>query len=164
MKILITGGKSASALKLLRAFRNMEIILADYGEVPDFSSDQYRFISLGLKNEDTLAHLLLSVCLDHQADLVLPLHDFEIEPIVKSEILFAEFNISVLLPDLKNYERYLHRFPEKKGDWAVYLKGQLLFATAGDELLPLEEEKDRLNGAFYLQKNNGELNLNLITV
>ena len=101
MKILITGGKSAVALKVLKAFEQHEVIVADYGEVPSFSSSKYQLISLGEKNEDIIAHVLLNYCLDHGVDALVPLHEFEIEPIAKSKILFNEFNVSVLLPDEK---------------------------------------------------------------
>ena len=106
MKILITGGKSALAFKLLKAFAQHQVVLADYGEVPTFSSGAYHFVSLGEKNEDAIAHNLLNTCLDEQIEAVLPIHKFEIEPIAKATVLFNEFNIEVLLPKMDQLAIY----------------------------------------------------------
>lgn len=96
MKILITGGKSAPALKLIRQFPNDTIILADYGEMPLFPSGTYRFISLGIRNNEVLAHNLLTFCLDESADAIIPLDHLELEEVQKSKVLFEEFNISII--------------------------------------------------------------------
>jgi dTDP-4-dehydrorhamnose reductase len=98
MRILITGGKSAMAFKLLKEFKEDEVIMADYGEMPQFPSKEYQFISLGIQNQDTIAHTLLTSCLDNAVNAILPVNDFEIEAVVKSRILFEEFDIQVLTP------------------------------------------------------------------
>ncbi|RZK78352.1 MAG: hypothetical protein EOO92_11270 [Pedobacter sp.] len=98
MKILITGGKSAQALKLVNSFLDDEIILADYGDMPNFPSAKYQFITLGKRNDEVVAHNLLTFCLDHGVNAILPLHSFEIDEIVKSKVLFEEFSIKVLEP------------------------------------------------------------------
>ena len=98
MKILITGGKSAQSLKLLKAYEQDTIILADYGDMPSFPSKHYQFLSLGERNDDTIAHNLLNHCLDEEADAIIPLHAFELEEVAKSVVLFEEFNIRVLIP------------------------------------------------------------------
>ncbi len=99
MKILITGGMSSKALKLLVKFTGDTIVLAEYGEVPAFPSAKYQFISLGVRNDDIIAHNLLSHCLDEEVEAVLPLHAFEIAEVAKSALLFEEFNIQVLMPE-----------------------------------------------------------------
>lgn len=99
MKILITGGKSAQALKLLKAFLNDIIVFADYDEVPNMRADQYYFVSLGKRNEDVIAHNLLNHCLNEGVDAILPMNSFEAEEVQKSRILFEEFNIRVMLSD-----------------------------------------------------------------
>ncbi len=98
MKILITGGRSARALKIIKNYADDAIVLADYGDMPSFPSAQYRFISLGERNDDIIAHNLLNYCLNEGVDAILPLHDFEIEEIAKSTVLFEEFNVRVLMP------------------------------------------------------------------
>jgi len=98
VKILITGGKSAQSLKLIKTFADDNIVLADYGDVPSFPSARYYFISLGQRNDEIIAHNLLNHCLNEGVDAVLPLHEFEVNEISKSQVLFEEFNIKVLLP------------------------------------------------------------------
>jgi len=99
MKILITGGKSAQAFKVLKQLEGNQLVLADYGEMPHFPSKQYEFISLGVQNLDTTAHLLLTFCLDNAIDAICPVNDFEIDAVMKSRILFEEFEIKVLHAD-----------------------------------------------------------------
>jgi hypothetical protein len=98
LKILITGGKSIQALKLVKAYPNDEVILADYGEMPSFPSTTYRFLSLGAQNNDVIAHNLLTICLDEAVNAIIPLHQFEADEVLKSIVLFEEFNISVISP------------------------------------------------------------------
>ena len=98
MKILITGGKSIQALKLVKAYPEDQVILADYGEMPSFPSATYRFISLGVQNDEVIAHNLLTICLDEAVDAIIPLHRLEADELLKSKILFDEYNITVITP------------------------------------------------------------------
>jgi hypothetical protein len=98
LKILITGGKSIQALKLVKAYPEDQVILADYGEMPSFPSATYQFISLGAQNNEVIAHNLLTICLDEAVDAIIPLHQFETEEVLKSAVLFEEFNIRVISP------------------------------------------------------------------
>ena len=98
MKILITGGKSIQALKLVKAYSNDQVVLADYGEMPSFPSATYLFISLGAQNNEVIAHNLLTICLDEGIDAIVPLHQFEANEVLKSAVLFEEFNIAVITP------------------------------------------------------------------
>lgn len=81
------------------SFTDHEVILADYGEAPHFPSSSYRFISLGERNDDIVAHNLLTISLDQSVDALMPLHAFEVEQVSKSIVLFEEFSIEVLLPE-----------------------------------------------------------------
>lgn len=162
MKILITGGNSAVALKLLKAFTQYEVVLADYGDVPVFATKDYKFISLGIKNEDVLAHTLLNNCLDEGVDYILPLHNFEIEALAKSEVLFSEFNISLLLPNVFELNNYFVAGQNAKSEnWAVFNNGELIFANLFNEELEELGKNKKLNGAFYLTSETG---FNLLTI
>lgn len=99
MKILITGGKSAQAFKLLKEFKDDEVLLADYGEMPSFPSKEYKFISMGTQNPETAAHSLLTFCLDNAVNAIVPVYAFEIEALAKSNILFEEFEIQIIRVD-----------------------------------------------------------------
>jgi len=162
LKILITGGNSAVALKLLKAFTQYEVVLADYGDVPVFATKDYKFISLGIKNEDVLAHTLLNNCLDEGVDYILPLHNFEIEALAKSEVLFSEFNISLLLPNVFELNNYFVAGQNAKSEnWAVFNNGELIFANLFNEELEELGKNKKLNGAFYLTSETG---FNLLTI
>lgn len=161
MKILITGGRSSIALKLLKAFTADEIVLADYGEVPSFSSTAYRLISLGAKNEDTLAHTLLNYCLDENVEAILPLHHFEVEAVAKAAVLFKEFDIEVLLPHYADLTLYLKS--TQSSAWAVFNQGELIFATTAHQDLIHQAKIEGISGAYYLSEAAKPV-LSLITI
>lgn len=149
MKLLITGGTAATALKLLKAFEGHEVVLADYGDVPTVNAKAYHFVSLGAKNEDIVAHNILNTCLNEGVDAVLPLYYFEAEAIAKSKILFNEFGIEVLLPEPSDLPLYLRPgIVLKTADWAVYEQGKLLFSSSDNDALRSEGTIRGLNGAF----------------
>jgi hypothetical protein len=165
LKILITGGKSATTLKLLKAFEGHEIILADYGDIPSFTSSNYTFITLGEVN-DSIAHNILNVCLDHGVDMVLPVHIFEINPLAKSEVLFEEFNIKVLLPAQTEVLNYFYPPDDIKPrmSWYLFFDGVLQFpGEASDYVVELGREK-QLNGAYYIPERPDELTAILFTI
>ena len=161
MKVLVTGGRSALALKMLKAFTQHQVVLADYGEMPNSS----RFITLGEKNEDTIAHTLLSNCLDQGIDMILPLHNFEISPLAKAKVLFDEFNVEILLPNDGDLNAYFHSLIALNYEhWVVFRKGEVLFASMADEQVAASGKTISLNGAFYINYDNGVANLKLITI
>lgn len=140
------------------------MILSDYGDTPAFSSSQYQFISLGEKNEDTIAHNLLNACLDQEADRLLPLHRFELEAVVKSLVLFEEFNIHVLLPDILTFPVYYQSGPLTTSDWVLYDKGELQFGTVSNLPLRVAGREKGLNGVFYMQEIANGFNPVLFTI
>lgn len=164
MKILITGGKSAQALKLIKAFTNDEVWLADYGEMPRFASIAYQMCSLGDRNDDTTAHNLLNHCLDEGIELVLPLHAFEIEAVAKSVVLFEEFGIKVLLPEMNILEKYVTTEKAASSDWALFQEGTLLFASRPSDLLTEFGNKEQLNGVFHITETAGKPEAQLFTI
>ena len=161
MKILITGGTSATALKLCNALSGHQIILGDYGQVPNIKSAAYTMVSLGDKNEETIAHNLLNCCLDNEVDAILPLQNFEIEPLSKSEVLFQEFNIKLLLPnrDILNAYFSINEI-HKSINYTIYIDGEITFSTVDENLLIMHGRGENLNGAFYFNDDK----LQLITI
>ena len=162
MKTLITGGKSAQALKLLKAFTADQVLLADYGEIPSYASAQYQFVTLGERNEDTIAHNLLNACLDQEADRLLPLYQFELEALVKSAVLFEEFNIHILLPDLNDFPYYELGGAIDKQNCAVYDRGVLIYASHLETLEGISAPN--LNGAFYINQTEEGLTPIIFTI
>ena len=165
MKILITGGKSLQAIKLLRAFEGHEIILADYGETPAFSSANYTFLGLGEINE-SIAHNLLNICLDHQIEAVLPLHEFEILPMAKSTVLFEEFQIHILLPSVTEITKYFYPQDDIQPGmkWVVYENGALLYPAETTADVAALAKEHQLNGVFYIPEGPDGLTAILYTI
>ncbi|KQS36928.1 hypothetical protein [Pedobacter sp. Leaf194] len=147
MKILITGGNNAKALKLLKAFPSHFILFADYGDVPGMLTENYAFSSLGILNTDSLAHILLNFCITESIDSIIPLHHFEIEPIAKSAVLFGEYGIEVLLPPFEDLNRFLDSGNESTNDFSVFVKGDCIFSSAER---PDFNNSDTLNGVFKM--------------
>lgn len=158
MKILITGGNSAIALKLLKAFTQHQVLLADYGDIPALNSQNYELKSLGLKNEDITAHHLLSFCLDYEIAAILPLRQFEINTVLKSKTLFNEFNIQVILPAENDIKKYTTN--TKSNDWLVLVNGELVYTSFNPLPVEINAHSENLSGAFYYLTSN---KLGLIT-
>lgn len=159
MKILITGANSALALKLSKAFTAYDVVLGDYGNVPTIKSDQYRLIAIGAKNEDTAAHQLLNCCLDNNVDVILPLHQFELTPVAKASVLFKEFNIDLLLPDIQIFNQFEGQFISS--NIVILNKGEVVFSNL--DKLDFSAFAN-LSGAFYVHQLAANIKLNLISI
>ncbi|WP_316807246.1 hypothetical protein [Pedobacter agri] len=156
MKILITGGNNAKALKLMKAFPTHFVLLADYGEVPGIVTENYAFTSLGALNRDSIAHILLNFCITEAIDCVIPLHTYEVEPLAKSAVLFSEYNIEVLAPPADSMSKYLLPATVSFQNFAVFIKGECIFASGGEIFIKQEEE---LNGVFGYNEPSNDLKL-----
>jgi hypothetical protein len=161
LKILITGGNSAVAIKIHKAFKGEEVLLADYGEVPQISSPNYQLASLGAKNLDITAHTLLSFCLDNAVDILLPLYHFEFEAVAKAKTLFEEFGITILLPEVDQLGDYLLK--PSKTDFVVLNNGTLVYKNF-DKDIRIDMLEKSLSGAFYIQEVDDLLTYSLISI
>ena len=98
MNILITGAVTAQAYQLQRHLdTNNSLIFADSVDVPQ--SPNRRFIKIPASNSQSLAHLLLTTCLDQQIIKVYPLRKNEIRVLAEARQLFDEYGIKVMVPD-----------------------------------------------------------------
>lgn len=148
---MITGGASAKALTLLKAFQDATVLLADYGDMPAVPMKNFQFVTLGEKNPDTAAHILLKSCLDAGVDIILPLHEFEIIAISESTLLFNEFGIHALVPEPAWFGNTHEEATTK--DWAILDKGKVLFSTVDCQ------STAELTGAFYLNAEHQPVKL-----
>jgi len=149
LKILITGGKTATSLKLIKAFGQASIILGDYGDAPSIKVNTYEFASLGPWNAEVLAHNLLTKCLDYGIDVLLPLYEAEIKAVSKSLVLFEEFGLKVLVPE--NPQLSSTKFK----DWCVFAEGKETYASAAMQV----ENSNGLNGAYSFDVETGDFAL-----
>ena len=146
MKILITGANNAKALKLMKAFPSHFVLLADYGDVPRIITEKYAFSSLGALNNDSIAHILLNFCITEAIDCIIPLQDYEVEPLAKSAVLFGEYGIQVLLPDADVITNYIGEEKASYQNFAVFIHGDCIFSSEhnwGAKKLP-----STFNGVF----------------
>ena len=156
MKILITGGNNAKALKLLKAFPNHFILFADYGDVPGMSTEHYAFKTLGILNKDGIAHILLNFCITESIDAIIPLNTFEVESLAKSAVLFNEYGIEVLTPDADSISAYLSDGKNFSQNFAVFIKGECIFAS-GQEIF--SKKDNSFSGVFGYNSPDDDLKL-----
>jgi hypothetical protein len=146
LKILITGGNNAKALKLMKAFPSHFVLLADYGDVPGIITENYAFSSLGILNKDSIAHILLNFCITETIDCIIPLHHYELEPLAKSAVLFSEYGIQVLLPNADVISDYLTEEKLTYQNFVVFIHGDRIFSTEEGSIPANLSPK--LNGVF----------------
>jgi len=156
MKILITGGNNAKALKLLKAFPNHFVLLGDYGDVPAILTENYGFASFGNLNKDSIAHIFLNFCITESIDCIIPLKAFELEPMAKSSVLFDEYNIQVLLPPADILSNFLPEEQQSFSDFAVFINGNCIYSTG---IVPEQLKNQPLNGIFGYNQTSNELKL-----
>ncbi|QPH39411.1 ATP-grasp domain-containing protein [Pedobacter endophyticus] len=156
MKILITGANNAKAMKLLKAFPNHFLLLADYGEVPEMATANYAIKSLGELNKESIAHVLLNFCITEAIDSIIPLHQFEIEPLAKSSVLFNEYGIQVLTPPADKLVDYLPPDANFYKNFAIFIAGECIFAS-GKEIFVKQSEE--VNGVFGYETAGDDLKL-----
>lgn len=159
MNILVTGGKNAKVLKLLKAFPEDFIVFADYGEVPEVATSTYRFASLGEKNEQSIAHVFLDFCLSESIEMIVPTHGFEIEQMAKASQLFAEYDIKILLPDVNELKLYLKKTYFLNPSFLIVNEGKVIFSSTENIITSLPAN---LSGVFELQSETGKLKLFLV--
>nr|WP_294895483.1 hypothetical protein [uncultured Pedobacter sp.] len=85
MKVLITTSKHIASFQLAILLKNEEVLFGD--QLPGYP----------LKNSNSLAHQILTFCLDHQIKKLYPLQMEEVEELRKSLVLFDEFGIEIML-------------------------------------------------------------------
>ena len=156
LKILLTGANNAKALKLIKAFPNHFILLADYGDVPVITTGNYAFSSIGVLNKESIAHILLNYYITEAVDSIIPLHQFEVEPLARAGVLFEEYGIQVLTPPADKIVDFLYPDKNTFQNFAVFIKGECVFASSNDIFIKHDEE---FNGVFGYNLPTDELKL-----
>lgn len=152
MKILITAGMSAKSFKIKNLLTDAEILLADFGVLPQMASKTLQFLSFGERNEDTLAHTILTACLDQQIEVCIPLNKEEIAASAEASALFQEFNIRLIVPNL--------HWLGNKGDDSQ--KGaDILILENGTNLVDQQSYPvfEHLSGVFWFNKADASIQL-----
>ena len=96
MSILITAATSASAHKLKNQLDNAEVLLGDYNDLPAFMLKNMGLIKLPNPSSASYTHEMLALCLDNNVSTVYILNQQELALLRESELLFNEYNISII--------------------------------------------------------------------
>jgi len=150
-KMLLTFGTRAFSQRLANQFEHdFELLMATSEEVPRFLTSKFLPIPTGAN--PTFSHELLKFCLDHQIQYVLPLGLEEIKALSATKLLFEEYGIAVLCPELDQLTDILiMENPSNNVQADVYLAGKSL--TSNNSLIV------NISGLFATSDDEGELAL-----
>lgn len=124
MKTLFTTSISLNHFKLSQVFSASELVFGD-----DY---QNKFPS---EKSISFAHELLSFCLDQEIQKIYALKEGELNPLSEAKVLFAEFGIDIVLPDL-NQNFSINNF-KNQADSFTNLSTQLLLSGYPNQKLAL---------------------------
>jgi hypothetical protein len=106
--ILITSGMSAFAQRAAELFPESNIFFADSNPIPSVFLNSQKYRAIPSPEKASFIHELLKLCLDLSILKLLPLSDEELIPLAKNRLLFEEYGILILVPDLE----YLETIPK----------------------------------------------------
>ncbi len=128
MKVMISGAQHLAAFKIQNKLKaKFEVLLGDYGDVPTIGGQESPIISLGDFQEHTLAHQILKRCLDLDIQMYIPLYQKEWAALERSRLLFAEYGISLICPDISIASKL--KKSSKFQDFLLINEGICLFST-----------------------------------
>ncbi len=97
--ILITYGTRALAQRVAKLLEDrFQIFFASSEEIPQLLLKSAHYLKIPAALLPTYAHELLKISLDHEIDYILPLGRTEISTLMESEVLFEEYNVTILAP------------------------------------------------------------------
>ncbi|RZK49249.1 MAG: hypothetical protein EOO99_06205 [Pedobacter sp.] len=129
MKVMISGGQQLAALKLKNKLSaQFEVILADFGDIPQTGLSNNPILGLGAWNPTILAHHILKVCLDLGITMYIPLNFEEWIILDKARLLFAEYHIQLGFP-VKEKEIMLFKSSQFQ-DFVLFDNGELIFSSS----------------------------------
>ncbi|MDB5121659.1 MAG: hypothetical protein JWN56_2877 [Sphingobacteriales bacterium] len=159
--ILITGASDAKAYRLQQYVKGDIIIFADHQDLPQLPSSSRKFIKIPQGDAPTYAHELLSVCLDHQVSKVYPLHKTEVFALSEAAILFAEYGITLVIPDQQWLNQYAGDSTYDTSNVIVLEDNKI---TGGNFPAELPIPQEQMNGIFNFTFHNDEIKLTLFTI
>jgi hypothetical protein len=99
LKILITAANAAPAYKLKNKLNADDVIMGDHMDLPDFMLKPGKLVRLPNPASSSYTHEMLALCLDLAVEQVYLFREAELELIKQSEVLFNEYNITILAGD-----------------------------------------------------------------
>lgn len=99
-KVLITYGLRPFAQRVAKILpAEWEVLYASSEEIPAILLNKQQYIRIPAHTSPSYAHEMLSLSLDLGVDYLLPLGLGEFSLLAETELLFDEYNISILVPD-----------------------------------------------------------------
>ena len=98
MKTLITGAAGAKAHQLMKKLIPAGIVLGDYAALPAFMLKDGAMLVLPNPGTPSYVHLMLTLCLDNDINVVYALQNVEYDLLNAARQLFTEYGITVLRP------------------------------------------------------------------
>lgn len=153
-RILITFGTRGLGQRIAKLVGNeFEIFFASSEEIPSLLLNSGKYFKVPTGLQPTYAHEILKISLDHQIDYVLPLGGFEFEPLAAAKVLFAEYDIKVIVPTqdvLHDY--FVIENPPKELSLVVLIGGQSLIDD-------FKTENSGLDGLFVISDSGDDFAL-----
>lgn len=157
MPVLITAGLSPEAHRLKRILNIDEVVFSDESPLPEIPGSAGLVIS---GSSSSFVHEILKACLDRHISRVYPLKMTEIVELSKARALFAEYNVSLIIPS----EEWLQTNDQKlrgRADHITVLENGTLIA--GD-ILPENFSINSDTGIFTWATNGQNLEYSLYLV
>lgn len=158
MYALITAGTDAAAFRLARLLNDRNIVFASTEEISNITDK--RFIKIPSVNSASFIHELLKLCLDLGIEEVYPLNKDEIIELSQSKLLFEEYNIKIICPEIYFINLELLNLKKSLLKLSVIKNKEVI---AGD--IPLENKLPLENdGVFWWDIINNRVEFSLYTV
>lgn len=135
-RILITYGTRPLAQRLARMLPvTGPIVFGSCEPIPGPMLDSGNYLPIPQGASPAYAHEMLTRCLDHEIDILLPLGKAELQSLTAAKQLFAEYGIRVAVPDPPELEKLpLLENPASGIALEILLDGKSLLENEGSDI------------------------------
>ncbi|MEJ7780251.1 MAG: hypothetical protein WKF68_11750 [Daejeonella sp.] len=156
MPVLITAGLDPEAYRLQRILSVQDVFFADEKELPLMPG--IKSMVLPSYTSPSFAHEVLKTCLDNSIDMIYPLKRGEILELSHARQLFAEYDISLMIPSDEWLKNKLPDLLPGRSYIAVMKNGELLAGHLPEnQLISLNE-----TGVFTWATIDGKIEYSLL--
>jgi len=152
MSVLITAATNSAAFRLARILNGKDVCFASDMDMPVLAGK--RFIKIPTTDSSSFIHEVLKICLDYNIKEIYPLLRDEIVEFSKSQQLFEEFDIKLVIPSIQWIQTRLNDFPFISSNLFVMIDGNVCAGNISHKSTSLFDEK---NGVFQWELRNDQL-------
>jgi len=158
MKLMITQGTSAFAQRVARQIQQSSTTVQVYfgaaDELPKVLESTGKYIRISSFSDASFVHQLLKSALDLELNYVLPLDYSECRELSEATMLFEEYGITLLMPNLENWsEENLLLNPPSALGLQLIINGHTFPAPSERTMT---ESSEKLSGLYSLS-DDGEM-------